>query len=142
MKPFFALISGLIFGIGLMLSGMTNPAKVANFLDITGNWDPSLILVMGFAVAVTLPGFHLATRRERPHFHHSFHLPTARDLDAQLIGGSALFGIGWGLGGFCPGPALTALPSGATEVMVFVAALCAGLVLAFLWRDRAARAPA
>ena len=139
MKPLFALISGLIFGIGLLLSGMTNPAKVVNFLDITGSWDPSLIFVMGAAVAVTLPGFYLVNHSPRPLFHPRYYMPTSRDIDARLVTGSALFGVGWGLGGFCPGPALTALPTGVTDVLVFVAALCAGLIAANLWTDRRTR---
>jgi len=139
MKQVFALLSGLIFGVGLILSGMANPAKVQNFLDIAGTWDPSLLVVMGFAIAVTLPGFHYATRRGAPVYHPTFHLPTRRDLDTELIAGSALFGIGWGLGGLCPGPALTVVSTGVPGVVTFVLAMCAGLVLVSLWRLRRAR---
>ncbi|MSU88012.1 YeeE/YedE family protein [Rhodobacteraceae bacterium 2CG4] len=131
MRQVFALLSGLIFGLGLVLSGMANPAKVLNFLDLAGSWDPSLAFVMGGAIAVTAPGFALLTRRrERPLHAARFHLPTARDLDPRLLGGAAVFGVGWGLGGFCPGPALTALPVAATGTLVFVPTMLAGMWLA------------
>jgi len=131
MKQSFALLSGLIFGLGLVISGMADPAKVQNFLDLAGTWDPSLAFVMGGAIAVTAPGFALLTRRRTRPFHGlKFHLPTARDLDARLIGGAAVFGLGWGLGGFCPGPALTALPVGATGTLAFIPAMLAGMWLA------------
>ena len=139
MKALFSLLSGLLFGLGLIVAGMTNPAKVQNFLDPFGTWDPSLLFVMGFAIAVTLPGFYLAGNRAQPLFHGQFHLPTKRDLDPQLIGGAAIFGIGWGMGGLCPGPALTVLPTGASGIIVFVIALCAGLIGVNLWRHRQAR---
>ncbi len=123
------LVAGSLFGLGLAVSGMTNPAKVIGFLDIAGDWDPSLILVMAAGLAVTVPAFHLVLRRSRPLFAHHFFLPERQDLDARLITGAALFGIGWGVAGFCPGPALTALLSLNGSVMLFVAAMVAGMLL-------------
>ena len=124
------LIAGLIFGLGLVLSGMADPAKVLNFLDVAGTWDPSLIFVMGGAIAVTLPGYAMLRRRGAPLFAPRFAFPTRSDIDARLIGGAATFGLGWGLSGFCPGPALTALSFGATGTFVFVPAMLAGMWLA------------
>jgi len=121
---------GLLFGIGLLVSGLANPAKVQNFLDLTGNWDPSLAFVMAGAIAVTLPGYAwLRKSRKMPFFSHKFSWPTARDLDAKLVTGSLLFGIGWGLGGFCPGPAMTALPGFEPGTVVFVLTMLFGLSL-------------
>lgn len=130
MKNLSALIAGLVFGLGLVISGMADPAKVQNFLDVFGTWDPSLAFVMGGAIAVTLPGFRLVAQRGRPLFDERFRLPTRSDLDAPLLGGAALFGIGWGLGGFCPGPALTALPLAAPGTLIFVPAMLIGMWLA------------
>ena len=127
MKNLVTLISGLLFGFGLLLSGMANPAKVQNFLDLFGTWDPSLALVMGGAIAVTMPGFWLVTRRSKPFFNDVFHLPTRTDFDARLITGAAIFGVGWGLGGFCPGPAMTALPLAAAGTLIFVATMLTGM---------------
>ena len=127
MKNFLTLISGLLFGFGLLLSGMADPAKVQNFLDLFGTWDPSLALVMGGAIAVTMPGFWLVTRRSKPFFYDVFHLPTRTDFDARLITGAAIFGVGWGLGGFCPGPAMTALPLAAEGTLIFVATMLTGM---------------
>jgi len=127
MKNLVTLISGLLFGFGLLLSGMANPAKVQNFLDLFGTWDPSLAFVMGGAIAVTMPGFWLVTRRSTPFFNDVFHLPTRTDFDARLISGAAIFGVGWGLGGFCPGPAMTALPLAAEGTLIFVATMLAGM---------------
>ena len=127
MKNLLTLISGLLFGFGLLLSGMANPAKVQNFLDLFGTWDPSLALVMGGAIAVTMPGFWLVTRRSKPFFNDVFHLPTRTDFDARLITGAAIFGVGWGLGGFCPGPAMTALPLAAEGTLIFVATMLTGM---------------
>jgi uncharacterized protein len=125
---------GLIFGFGLLLSGMFDPAKVLNFLDLggiaSGGWDPSLAFVMAGAVAVTFVGFRLVLRRSQPLFAERFHLPTRRELDVRIIAGPALFGIGWGLAGFCPGPALTALGFGTRAAVIFVAAMFAGMWLA------------
>ena len=119
-----ALLSGLLFGLGLAVSGMTDPDKVLNFLDITGQWDPSLALVMAAALAVSVPGFAWARRRQR-----SF---TGEPLTARLLLGSALFGIGWGIAGYCPGPALANLARGSGEALLFVTAMLAGSQLARL----------
>jgi len=127
MKNLLTLISGLLFGFGLLLSGMADPAKVQNFLDLFGTWDPSLAFVMGGAIAVTMPGFWLVIRRNKPFFNNVFHLPSRTDLDARLITGSAIFGVGWGLGGFCPGPAITALPLAAEGTLIFVATMLTGM---------------
>jgi len=121
---------GLIFGIGISISGMANPAKVLNFFDIAGTWDPSLIFVMGGALIVTALGYRLVLRKPAPIMAARFDLPTNRNLDARLLGGAAVFGIGWGIAGFCPGGALPALGTGRTEVFVFVAALLAGIFAA------------
>ena len=127
MKNLVTLLSGLVFGFGLLLSGMANPAKVQNFLDLFVTWDPSLAFVMGGAIAVTMPGFWLVTRRSKPFFTDVFHLPTRTDFDARLITGAAIFGVGWGLGGFCPGPAMTALPLAAEGTLIFVATMLTGM---------------
>jgi uncharacterized membrane protein YedE/YeeE len=125
---------GLIFGLGLIVSGMSNPAKVLNFLDIggilAGTWDASLAFVMCGAIAVTFAGFRGVLKRPRPFFADRFHLPTRSDLDPRIIAGPGIFGIGWGLAGFCPGPALTALGFGSASAFIFVAAMCIGMVLA------------
>lgn len=121
---------GLIFGIGISISGMANPAKVLNFFDVAGTWDPSLILVMGGAVVITFIGYRLVLPRPAPVFDAKFQLPSSTHLDARLIGGAAVFGIGWGIAGFCPGGALPALGTGRIEVIVFVAALIAGIFAA------------
>ena len=132
MSFLMALISGLLFGGGLLISGMANPLKVQNFLDLFGSWDPSLAFVMGGAIAITLPGYYLLKRTAKPLLAARFQWPSRTDFDTRLIGGSVLFGAGWGLGGLCPGPALTALPFFNTGVFVFVAAMLAGFVLAKL----------
>ena len=125
---------GLVFGAGLLLSGMSNPARVLNFLDLggiaSGNWDPSLAFVMAGAVAVTFAGYRHVLRRSQPLFAERFHLPTKRELDLRIVTGAAIFGIGWGLVGFCPGPALTALGFGSRAAFIFVAAMLAGMWLA------------
>jgi uncharacterized membrane protein YedE/YeeE len=123
-----ALLAGLLFGIGLAVSGMMDPAKVLGFLDVAGDWDPTLAFVMGGALAVSGPAYFLARRRSAPFLEPAFHLPSKTDLDSRLIGGAALFGVGWGLVGFCPGPALAALSLGLTEVFVFGAAMVVGMV--------------
>ena len=131
MKQIFALLSGLVFGLGLIVSGMADPAKVLNFLDVFGTWDPSLAFVMGGAIAVTAPGFALLTRsRSRPFFDSQFRIPSRTDLDPRLLTGAVLFGTGWGLGGFCPGPALTALPIATTGALIFVPFMLGGMWLA------------
>jgi uncharacterized membrane protein YedE/YeeE len=133
------LLAGLTFGLGLLISGMADPAKVQNFLDLAGAFDPSLLFVMAGAVAVTLIGYRLVLGRARPVLAERFYLPTARDIDARLLAGAALFGIGWGLSGFCPGPAITSLPLLAKGTLVFVPAMVGGIVLGRLIGRRRAR---
>jgi hypothetical protein len=120
------LIAGILFGLGLAVSQMINPAKVLGFLDIAGRWDPSLALVMAGALAVTFAGFRLTLRRPASVLGGRFQLPGARDIDWRLIGGAALFGIGWGMVGFCPGPALASMAYGIRESFIFVAAMLVG----------------
>lgn len=124
-----AFIAGVIFAIGLAIGGMTKPAKVAGFLDFTGNWDPSLMFVMGGAVMTHALLYRLIRKRSTPLFTAAFSVPTRKDIDIRLLGGAALFGIGWGLSGFCPGPAITSLASGQTPVLIFVAAMIVGMYL-------------
>ncbi|WP_457089878.1 DUF6691 family protein [Microvirga sp. P5_D2] len=124
-----AFASGLLFGLGLIVSQMVNAAKVLGFLDIFGNWDPSLALVMGGAVVVSALGYLVAKRRGVPVLAPRLEIPTRRDLDPRLIGGAALFGIGWGLVGLCPGPALVGLTFGPWQVFVFVVAMIAGMAV-------------
>ena len=131
MRALASLATGLVFGTGLILSGMTNPMKVQNFLDVFGRWDPSLAFVMGGAIAVAATGFALLRRHaDAPLFGPSFGWPTRTDLDAPLLAGAALFGVGWGLGGLCPGPALTAVTTARTDVLAFVVAMLIGFVAA------------
>lgn len=118
---------GLLFGVGLVVSGMADPAKVLNFLDLFGTWDPSLAFVMGGAVLVSFIGFRLVLTRSQPIVGGRFHLPTKSDIDNRIIIGPAVFGIGWGLGGFCPGPAITALGHGATGTLAFIPAMILGM---------------
>lgn len=120
---------GVLFGLGLIVSGMINPAKILAFLDLAGPWDPSLIFVMGGAVLVGLIAFYLAKKRTQSFFGGAMHIPTRRDIDRPLIIGSALFGAGWGLAGFCPGPALVSLGTGELKAAVFVIAMLAGMLL-------------
>jgi uncharacterized protein len=120
---------GLLFGLGLLLAGMTDPAKVLAFLDLAGAWDPSLALVMGGGIAMGLGAFGLAKRRQRTLLGGPLRLPTATEIDRRLLAGSALFGVGWGLAGFCPGPALVSLGLGDARVAVFVAAMLAGMAV-------------
>jgi uncharacterized protein len=134
-----SFVSGLIFAVGLALSGMTQPAKVTAFLDFTGDWDPSLACVMVGAILVHAVLYRLIRRRPSPVFAATFAVPTRKDIDARLIGGAALFGIGWGLGGFCPGPAITALASGRGTVVLFVVAMLAGMSLYTLAERRRSR---
>jgi uncharacterized membrane protein YedE/YeeE len=130
MRLFSVYLVGLVFGVGISLSGMANPAKVLNFFDLAGAWDPSLALVMGGALVVTALGYRLVLQRPGPVLDQRFQLPTSHTIDARLIGGSALFGVGWGIAGFCPGGALPALGTGKPDVFVFVAAFVAGLLIA------------
>jgi uncharacterized membrane protein YedE/YeeE len=129
MQTLVAFAVGLIFGCGLILAGMTNPAKVIAFLDLAGPWDPSLALVMGGAMAVASAAFALARSRARSLLGLPMQLPTLKTIDRKLVLGSVAFGIGWGLGGLCPGPALVALASGRHEALVFVAAMLAGMAI-------------
>ncbi len=130
MRLVLSYLIGLVFGVGISISGMANPAKVLNFFDVAGTWDPSLAFVMGGALIVTALGYRFILRRPSPMLATSFQLPTRRDLDMPLIGGSAVFGIGWGIAGFCPGGALPALGTGRSEVFIFVAALLVGIIAA------------
>jgi uncharacterized membrane protein YedE/YeeE len=133
MKAALAAIgAGLTFGLGLGFAGMTQPSKVIGFLDVFGAWDPSLMFVMVGALAVHVVLSRLIRRRERPLLAARFHLPTARDIDSKLVAGSALFGIGWGLGGFCPGPAIVGLGSGAASAIVFVGAMALGMAVQYV----------
>ncbi|WP_218243462.1 YeeE/YedE family protein [Comamonas fluminis] len=131
-----ALACGLIFGLGLILSGMGNPAKVQNFLDFFGQWDPSLALVMGGAIAIGLIAFAWAQTRSTALLGEPMQLPGNTAIDKKLLTGSALFGVGWGLAGFCPGPALMNLATLQAEVWIFVAAMLAGMVLQHAWAAR------
>ena len=131
LRALSSLIAGLIFGLGLVISGMINPAKVQNFLDITGSWDPSLAFVMGAALIVTGLGFAVLKTSSRPLLDTRFQWHTRTDLDPRLISGSATFGAGWGLAGFCPGPALSAAALGAGPVYIFLIAMMTGIAL---WR--------
>ncbi len=123
-----ALLAGVLFGLGLSLSGMVDPARVLGFLNLAGRWDPSLAFVLGGALLVAVPGVMVQRRLARPVLDEQFHLPQARAVDARLVFGAALFGIGWGLAGFCPGPALAALSLGLAPVVLFVAAMAVGMV--------------
>ena len=129
MRILMGFFSGLVFGLGLIISGMADPAKVLNFLDLTGSWDPSLAFVMGGATLTAFIGYRFVWRRRDPVLDDSFDIPTNRSIDRPLLTGAALFGIGWGIGGFCPGPALTALPLLAPGTLIFVPAMLAGLWL-------------
>ena len=129
LKTLTALFAGVLFGLGLAVSGMVDPAKVIGFLDVTGDWDPTLAFVMGGALLVTIPAFRLIMKRPHPVLADDFELPTKKEMDVRLLGGAALFGIGWGLAGFCPGPSVTALASGLVPVFAFVAAMIAGMAL-------------
>lgn len=134
MPVLLQFVIGLIFGMGLLISGMSDPAKVLNFLDLggirAGIWDPSLAFVMAAAIAVTFTGYKLVLKRSQPLFAEKFQLPGKADIDPRVIVGPAIFGVGWGLAGFCPGPALTALGFGKPAALLFVAAMLAGMVLA------------
>ena len=124
-----SFLAGLLFGLGLTVSHMINPAKIVGFLDFAGDWDPTLALVMIGALTVTVPAFALAGRLKRPLLAKAFRLPDRLDIDTSLLAGAVLFGIGWGLAGFCPGPALAALATGLWQVGLFVAAMLAGMFL-------------
>ena len=129
MSNLFGFVSGLVFGIGLILAGMTEPLKVKGFLDLAGAWDPSLALVMAGAIALGVVAFARARRCERSWTGAPMEIPTNRSVDRRLITGGVLFGVGWGIGGFCPGPALVALGSGIGSAGIFVAAMLIGMVI-------------
>ena len=140
MVALIAFASGLVFGLGLIISGMANPAKVLGFLDLAGRWDPSLGLVMAGAIGVGLIAFTIAARRTRSFLGAELKLPGARDIDRRLIGGGLLFGIGWGVAGFCPGPALLALGMGEAKAVIFVIAMLVGMgIFELLERRKSAR---
>lgn len=130
-----AFISGGLFGAGLLISQMTNPTKVIGFLDILGNWDPSLAFVMIGALVVTFLGFGYVFRQSKPVFSEQFHLPTIKDIDRSLIGGAALFGIGWGLSGLCPGPAISLAGFGGVNIAYFLVGMTGAMIL-FRWLKR------
>lgn len=128
MRNILTFFVGIVFGTGIAMSGMANPAKVINFFDIAGTWDPSLAFVMGGAVVVAFIGYRLVFRRETPVYEPTFDIPQKTQLDLRLIAGSAIFGVGWGIAGFCPGGALPALGTLKAEVILFVVALIAGIL--------------
>lgn len=136
MKTIASLLAGLVFGLGLILSGMANPAKVLGFLDLAGAWDPSLALVMAGAIAVGLLAFEVGRRRSTSYLGAAMQLPGGRRIDSRLVAGSALFGIGWGVAGFCPGPGIVALGMGQTKAVVFVAAMLVGMGIFELLEQR------
>jgi len=141
MRVLAGLFAGLVFGVGLVVSGMSNPAKVLNFLDFAGSFDPSLAFVLGGAVVTAFLGYRLIGRRERPLLAESFDRPSTTEIDAPLILGAALFGVGWGIGGYCPGPAWTGLGLAAPGTLVFIAAMLLGIALTHLVRGRAGPSP-
>lgn len=122
-----SLIAGSLFGLGLVVSEMVNPARVLGFLDIAGTWDPTLAFVLAGALSLAIPGYWIARRRARPFFDERSHVPEPGQVDRRLIIGAVLFGIGWGLAGFCPGPAITALGTGRSDIILFFAAMTAGM---------------
>ncbi len=128
------LVCGLIFGVGLLVSGMVQPTKVLGFLDIFGAWDPSLAVVLAAALAVSVPGFMLANRRSQPWLAKQYFWPAKSEIDLPLVAGAALFGVGWGLVGLCPGPALESLATLSPGVIVFVVAMAAGMALHDVWQ--------
>lgn len=136
MRLLLNLSAGLVFGLGLLVSGMADPAKVLNFLDVAGTWDPSLAFVMAGAVLVASIGFSLVTRRQKPVLEQQFQLPKTFPIDTRLLSGSASFGLGWGLSGLCPGPGLVSLPLAAPGTLAFVPALLIGVVAAAYLRSR------
>jgi len=129
MQVIMAFIVGVLFGIGLIVAGMTDPSKVQDFLDLAGHWNPSLAYVMGGAVLVALPAFRLAARRRTSLLGAAMHLPTSTAIDARLLLGALAFGIGWGLAGYCPGPALASLATGSAQPWIFSAAMLAGMAI-------------
>ncbi len=138
MRLISAYLIGLVFGLGISISGMADPAKVLNFFDIAGTWDPSLIFVMGGGLIVTFIGYRFVFRKPEPVLEHAFVLPKSKRIDPRLLGGSAVFGIGWGIAGFCPGGALPVIGTGQPDVLIFVAALVAGMFAAKFFNRPAA----
>lgn len=138
-QRFFEFLAGLVFGLGLIVSGMNDPGKIQGFLDLAGAWDPSLLFVMGGAILIGLLAFAVARRRTTALFGGAMHLPTSREIDRPLVIGSLVFGMGWGLAGFCPGPALVSLGAGHWQALVFTLAMLAGMAVHDL---RAQRPPA
>ena len=134
MQRISEFLAGLVFGLGLMISGMTDPSKVQGFLDLAGLWDPSLMFVMGGGVGVAMVGFHIARKRGTTFLGGVLHWPELSHIDAPLVIGSLLFGTGWGLAGFCPGPALVSMAAGQDKALVFVLAMLAGMALVDAWR--------
>lgn len=137
MRLLSAYLIGLVFGIGISISGMADPAKVLNFFDLFGTWDPSLAFVMGGGLLVTFIGYRLVLRQPAPVLEPAFIVPKSKRLDLRLLGGSALFGIGWGIAGFCPGGVLPVIGTGRPDVLSFVVALIAGILVARLFRPAA-----
>lgn len=129
MKYLMVLFSGALFGAGIAVSGMANPAKVQNFLDLFGQWDPSLAFVMGAALLVVAPSYHWLFKTEKPRHGDKFHVPTHTHIDRKLVGGAMLFGVGWGVSGLCPAPALVAILTGIGQFVVFALAMLAGMVI-------------
>ena len=129
MRVVSSFLIGLLFGLGLVVSQMVNPAKITGFLDVAGNWDPTLLVVMGSALVTTLIGYRIVMGRKRPLLESEFHLPTNTVIDRPLIIGAAIFGAGWGLAGLCPGPGITAAALGGLAPWAFVAAMLAGIWL-------------
>lgn len=138
MKHTIVFLAGLLFGAGVTLSGMVNPMKILNFMDFSGTWDPTLVFVMGVGLAVTFIGYRVVLGRPAPLYANAFQIPGSSLIDAPLIGGAVLFGIGWGLSGFCPGPAVASLVFGYWQSFLFVAAMAVGLVIARLITHRPA----
>ncbi len=135
-RVFAALVAGVFFGVGLALSGMIDPNKVLNFLDVAGNWDPSLALVMGGALSITFIAFGIIPKRDRPLFDEKFRLPTRRDIDRPLIMGAILFGAGWGIAGYCPGPALASFGMGLMDPIILIASMILGFIAQRYWSLR------
>lgn len=128
MRVVLTLLSGVLFGVGVTISGMVNPVKVLNFMDLAGAFDPTLVFVMGAGLLVTVIGYRIVLGRATPLFADRFHLPSVTAIDTRLISGAALFGLGWGLSGFCPGPAVASLVFGSQQSVIFVAAMAAGML--------------
>jgi hypothetical protein len=137
-----SFLSGALFAVGLAIAGMTRPDRVIGFLDVTGDWKPGLALVMGGAIAVHFLAYRIVPKLQRPLFESRFGIPTRRDVDPRLVGGAALFGLGWGLGGYCPGPGLASLVTGDASALLFVFSMIAGMVLARAWEERRVRVAA